>query len=146
MKKRPNFYKSSILLIITLLAGCAEKSETVGQMRVGDGNKTVVSSNQSNNLSTEEFTRLQARAANIKIIRDDYGVPHIYGKTDADTVFGLLFACWNDIATTVASQRASLISAYNIVMTVVSHLIFQLSRSISINPMAGAGSLSQSRT
>ena len=34
---------------------------------------------------------------------------------------GFLFACWNDIAMTVASQLASLISADNIVMTVVSH-------------------------
>lgn len=92
MKNQPKFYKSSILLIITLLAGCGENSETVSQMNVGDLNNTVVSSNQSNNLSTEEFTRLQTRAANVKIIRDDYGVPHIYGKTDADTVFGLLFA------------------------------------------------------
>jgi acyl-homoserine-lactone acylase len=27
-----------------------------------------------------------------QIIRDDFGVPHIYGKTDADAVFGLLYA------------------------------------------------------
>ena len=27
-----------------------------------------------------------------EIIRDDFGVPHIYGKTDADAVFGLLYA------------------------------------------------------
>jgi len=35
---------------------------------------------------------LSDRAANIEIIRDDYGVPHIYGKTDADAVFGMLYA------------------------------------------------------
>ena len=28
----------------------------------------------------------------ITIIRDDWGVPHIYGKTDADVVFGLMYA------------------------------------------------------
>ncbi|TDF37626.1 acylase [Alteromonadaceae bacterium M269] len=32
------------------------------------------------------------RAQNIEIIRDDFGVPHIYAKTDADAVFGLLYA------------------------------------------------------
>ena len=39
-----------------------------------------------------EFARLAARAERIEIIRDDYGVPHIYGKTDADAVFGMLYA------------------------------------------------------
>jgi acyl-homoserine lactone acylase PvdQ len=32
------------------------------------------------------------RAEGITIIRDDWGVPHIYGKTDADAVFGLMYA------------------------------------------------------
>ena len=35
---------------------------------------------------------LDLRAQNITIIRDDFGVPHIYAKTDADAVFGLLYA------------------------------------------------------
>ncbi|MEN7341668.1 MAG: penicillin acylase family protein [Pseudomonadota bacterium] len=39
-----------------------------------------------------ELARLAARAERVEIIRDDYGVPHVYGQTDADTVFGLLYA------------------------------------------------------
>ena len=39
-----------------------------------------------------EFERLQARAEKVTIIRDDFGVPHIYAKTDADAVFGMLYA------------------------------------------------------
>ncbi len=39
-----------------------------------------------------ELERLAARAAKVTIIRDDYGVPHIYAETDADAVFGLLYA------------------------------------------------------
>jgi acyl-homoserine-lactone acylase len=39
-----------------------------------------------------EIDRLTARAERVEIIRDDFGVPHIYGKTDADAVFGLLYA------------------------------------------------------
>ena len=39
-----------------------------------------------------EITRLQARAEAVTIIRDDFGVPHIYAKTDADAVFGMLYA------------------------------------------------------
>jgi len=34
----------------------------------------------------------EARAADITIIRDEWGVPHIYGETDADVVFGLMYA------------------------------------------------------
>ena len=41
---------------------------------------------------TAEELRQNARAANVTIIRDDYGVPHVYGKTDADAVFGLMYA------------------------------------------------------
>lgn len=39
-----------------------------------------------------ELDRLAAIAEQVEIIRDDFGVPHIYGKTDADAVFGLLYA------------------------------------------------------
>ncbi len=39
-----------------------------------------------------ELARLEARAQNVTIIRDDFGVPHIYAKTDADAVFGMLYA------------------------------------------------------
>ena len=39
-----------------------------------------------------ERARLEARASRVEIIRDDFGVPHIYGKTDADAVFGMLYA------------------------------------------------------
>ena len=46
-----------------------------------------------------EIARWEAQAENIEIIRDDFGVPHIYGKTDADAVFGLLYAqCEDDFA------------------------------------------------
>ena len=39
-----------------------------------------------------ELERLAARAARVEIIRDDFGIPHVYGKTDADAVFGMLYA------------------------------------------------------
>ncbi len=43
-----------------------------------------------------EQEQWEAQAANVEIIRDDFGVPHIYGKTDADAVFGLLYAQCED--------------------------------------------------
>ncbi len=46
--------------------------------------------------SATEISRWEKQAKNITIIRDNYGVPHIYGKTDADAVFGLLYAQCED--------------------------------------------------
>lgn len=43
-----------------------------------------------------ELEKWQTQAENVTIIRDDFGVPHIYGKTDADAVFGLLYAQCED--------------------------------------------------
>tara|TARA_B100001146_G_scaffold223658_1_gene238907 strand:+ start:129 stop:2297 length:2169 start_codon:yes stop_codon:yes gene_type:complete len=43
-----------------------------------------------------EAERWKNQAEQIEIIRDDFGVPHIYGKTDADAVFGLLYAQCED--------------------------------------------------
>ncbi len=46
----------------------------------------------SRDAADAEFERLSAIAERVEIIRDDYGVPHIYGETDADAVFGMLYA------------------------------------------------------
>lgn len=43
-----------------------------------------------------EIDRYKKQAKQVNIIRDHYGVPHIYGKTDADAVFGLLYAQCED--------------------------------------------------
>ncbi len=39
-----------------------------------------------------EQVRWENHAKQITIIRDEWDIPHIYGKTDADAVFGLLYA------------------------------------------------------
>ena len=44
----------------------------------------------------DELSRWEAQADRVEIIRDDFGVPHIYGKSDADAVFGLLYAQCED--------------------------------------------------
>ena len=46
--------------------------------------------------SKTEIFNWEKQAANITIIRDNYGIPHVYGKTDADAVFGLLYAQCED--------------------------------------------------
>ena len=39
-----------------------------------------------------DLVRWKAQAQNITIIRDDWGIAHVYGKTDADAVFGMEYA------------------------------------------------------
>src|SRR6266853_1043958 len=46
--------------------------------------------------SKEEIDRCEKQAKQVTIIRDNYGIPHIYGKTDADAVFGLMYAQCED--------------------------------------------------
>ena len=72
-----SFKKVAILpwaMLALLLIGCSPQSTETGAD------------------ADPEFARLQARAEGITIIRDDFGVPHIYAKTDADAVFGMLYA------------------------------------------------------
>src|ERR1700742_4139265 len=39
-----------------------------------------------------EIERWKQEAANVTITRDDWGIAHIHGKTDADAVFGMEYA------------------------------------------------------
>lgn len=46
--------------------------------------------------SSAEINRFKQQAQRVNIIRDNWGIPHIYGKSDADAVFGLLYAQCED--------------------------------------------------
>jgi acyl-homoserine-lactone acylase len=39
-----------------------------------------------------ELARLKAEAARVTITRDDWGIAHVHGKSDADAVFGMIYA------------------------------------------------------
>ncbi|HEY0193103.1 MAG TPA: penicillin acylase family protein, partial [Kofleriaceae bacterium] len=39
-----------------------------------------------------EQARWQRTAARVTIVRDDWGIAHVHGKTDADAVFGMVYA------------------------------------------------------
>src|SRR5580698_5156921 len=41
---------------------------------------------------SQEIVRWRHEAQNVRIIRDDWGIAHVYGKTDADAVFGMEYA------------------------------------------------------
>ena len=46
--------------------------------------------------SAKEIVAWEKQAKSIEIIRDNWGVPHIYGNTDADVVFGMMYVQCED--------------------------------------------------
>ena len=42
--------------------------------------------------SPQETARWEKQARNVTIVRDDWGIAHVFGKSDADTVFGAIYA------------------------------------------------------
>jgi acyl-homoserine-lactone acylase len=40
----------------------------------------------------QDLARWQRQSRNVTILRDDWGIAHVYGKTDADAVFGVEYA------------------------------------------------------
>jgi len=42
--------------------------------------------------ATAEKPRWQQHAKRVNIVRDNWGIAHVYGKTDADAVFGMIYA------------------------------------------------------
>src|SRR5256714_277397 len=41
---------------------------------------------------SKEAAAWEKRAQGITIVRDDWGIAHVHGKTDADAVFGMIYA------------------------------------------------------
>ena len=76
-------------LIYMVLAGCEQPVPETAQQ---DTAPSASANRAANALADSTLQRQQQHAANVTIMRDDYGVPHIYGKTDADAVFGLMYA------------------------------------------------------
>jgi acyl-homoserine-lactone acylase len=42
--------------------------------------------------ATADAARWEQQAQNVTIVRDDWGIPHVSGKSDADAVFGVIYA------------------------------------------------------
>jgi acyl-homoserine-lactone acylase len=89
-----NLWGSIALLSMAFITSCSKAPVEIAQL--SPAISTTLDSQEVHvdvtPLSSEELKRLEAIAARVKIIRDDFGVPHVYGKTDADAVFGLLYA------------------------------------------------------
>ncbi|HEX7020284.1 MAG TPA: penicillin acylase family protein [Gemmatimonadaceae bacterium] len=52
----------------------------------------VASSASAQAIRPSEIARWKLEAQRVQIIRDDWGIAHVYGHTDADAVFGMIYA------------------------------------------------------
>lgn len=52
----------------------------------------MVAGAQEGKVGSAERLRWQREAANVSIVRDDWGIAHVTGKSDADAVFGMIYA------------------------------------------------------
>lgn len=55
----------------------------------------------------DEAARLQAEAARVTIVRDDWGIAHVSGPTDADAVFGMIYAQAEDDFSRIEANYAT---------------------------------------
>ncbi len=69
----------SIVIAFSLLLSFSNSSSAQNKIKAQDQNAI-------------EKARWEKHVAQTNIIRDEWGIPHIYGKTDADAVFGLMYA------------------------------------------------------
>ena len=59
----------------------------------------ISSSLVAQNFTPQEISKWKQQAQGVTIVRDSWGIPHITGRTDADAIFGLLYAqCEDDFA------------------------------------------------
>ncbi|HEX6808686.1 MAG TPA: penicillin acylase family protein, partial [Gemmatimonadaceae bacterium] len=60
-----------VLSVVCLAAGTAASAQTA---------------------NSADIARWKQEAQRVTIIRDNWGIPHVYGKSDADAVFGMIYA------------------------------------------------------
>src|SRR6187402_1120740 len=63
-------FKTLVLALLLILSGAAPRQDS----------------------ATAESARWQRQAQSVTITRDDWGIAHVRGKSDADAVFGMVYA------------------------------------------------------
>jgi acyl-homoserine-lactone acylase len=85
-------------LIVSTTLGCAmlaaltalPSMATAAQAQAAPAAK--MGQNAGAGFTAAERARLAAAAKRVTIMRDKWGIPHVFGKTDADAVFGMIYA------------------------------------------------------
>ena len=93
------FKKRHTPLLVCLLALATGPAKGQPAARAGAYDQSAPNNARASAESASDTARYAAEAARVTIVRDRWGVPHIYGKTDADVVFGLMYEeCSYDFA------------------------------------------------
>jgi acyl-homoserine lactone acylase PvdQ len=71
--------KFAIILAVVCAAFALQAAQDKGRLEQGSTPASSVAS-------------WERQAQNVTVIRDSWGIPHVYGKTDADAVFGVMYA------------------------------------------------------
>ena len=69
------------LVLVLLAAACASCAPQASADKA-----------QNNAAAGQDVAAWERQAKDVTIIRDDWGIAHVYGKTDADAVFGVMYA------------------------------------------------------
>ncbi|MFN3164844.1 MAG: penicillin acylase family protein, partial [Pseudohongiellaceae bacterium] len=78
----------ALLTLLAVLAGCNPSEEQTAAPATSD----VAEVPAVAMVDSEELVRWEETASRVTIQRDRWGIPHINGETDADTVFGTVYA------------------------------------------------------
>ncbi len=78
--------KRCFLVLFFAMAACLFVSRTAAAQTVASQAADSKTANRT------ESARWEREAASATITRDDWGIAHVYGKTDADAVFGMIYA------------------------------------------------------
>ena len=73
--------KKLVLVFILATAACLLASEPAASEKAAP-----------ETAKNAEAARWEREAVGVTITRDDWGIAHVYGKTDADAVFGMIYA------------------------------------------------------
>jgi acyl-homoserine-lactone acylase len=76
-------------LIVSAVLGCV----VPGALLSAQAAQAVASTDAATGAFTSfDLARMKAGAQRVTILRDKWGIPHVFGKSDADAVFGMVFA------------------------------------------------------
>jgi acyl-homoserine-lactone acylase len=79
-------------LIASTVLGCAMLGASLSAAVPVQAATVAQAGAVAGSFAPAELARMQKTAQRVTILRDKWGIPHVFGKTDADAVFGMVFA------------------------------------------------------